>query len=653
MQEGAAYAELNKPSWDRKLWDDRGSWFKAISLRTVADIGVTIAASMVLPGAGTGIMAILGNAAMTAGVNMLDDVAFGLLDVGTGYKSWDQAAFDVGKKGLSSFAGAAIGGFGKEIMGTMGGVANAAGEITKSTGLYAMKGLDGVVARSLFQLGQQATTSLVTSAINAVSYSSEKGWGYDGDSLRQGVFGGGAMSGYLSSFAGNLTEGLLGQYNLADNNGNWLNSQTYGNLGDVKAMNAFAGSMVSTGLTYGMTGNMNLNVLNFQGTGLMEMHLGNQGFSMNVGTGGTDVSLGTIATAMGGLEHSNKITSFKYGDSAHQKTFDSINGLGYMKDKSMQMIGSRLFRGTLTAKYTDALDADTEGKFNALANANEIQINDAFLKMEGSLGAAKLAALFAHEGSHVLGNTVEAVADIMAYKGMKDLEGAWGVSDQAYDARLLDEVFRMENWQKNTGDDQFAKFVGKAGEWGEVGIRRDNAFEVYLRLAKPVTDVFTGSPKNVANMVTNEGFNDLVYSGRDGHDINDSPEYDPVDGLLSLFLYANGVKEGIKAGKSALRIGVEQAFPFTVMIDGPGLTARSNASELGWASLESTKASIDGGNLFMNLLKETPGILQSIGNLKEMDAAVFDTAERIGLPLQTRNKGYGSNTVEQIQLAAK
>jgi hypothetical protein len=59
-----------------------------------------------------------------------------------------------------------------------------------------------------------------------------------------------------------------------------------------------------------MTGEATLNVLNLSdliggklgSMGLLELHLGGEkGVSMSIGSGGTDISLGTIAGAMAGL----------------------------------------------------------------------------------------------------------------------------------------------------------------------------------------------------------------------------------------------------------------------------------------------------------------------------------------------------------------
>jgi len=74
------------------------------------------------------------------------------------------------------------------------------------------------------------------------------------------------------------------------------------------------GSLASQGVNFALTGDFTLNVLNFGmfgvkdtagnlvKNGLLELHLGKKGATMNVGMGGADVSLGTIAQSLAGLE---------------------------------------------------------------------------------------------------------------------------------------------------------------------------------------------------------------------------------------------------------------------------------------------------------------------------------------------------------------
>ncbi len=81
------------------------------------------------------------------------------------------------------------------------------------------------------------------------------------------------------------------------------------------------GGLTNTALTYGMTGNATLNVMNFNmfgmnditgngivSSGLLEMNLGGNGSLFSIGTGGTDVSYDTMAASFSGLNviHQNR-----------------------------------------------------------------------------------------------------------------------------------------------------------------------------------------------------------------------------------------------------------------------------------------------------------------------------------------------------------
>ncbi len=77
-------------------------------------------------------------------------------------------------------------------------------------------------------------------------------------------------------------------------------------IGQIEQLNGFAGSMASTAIGYGITGNASFNLLRLNGTGLLEMNLGKDGFNMQLGTGGTDISLGRISGALAGASHWNK-----------------------------------------------------------------------------------------------------------------------------------------------------------------------------------------------------------------------------------------------------------------------------------------------------------------------------------------------------------
>ena len=56
-------------------------------------------------------------------------------------------------------------------------------------------------------------------------------------------------------------------------------------IGQIEQLNGFAGSMASTAIGYGITGNASFNLVRLNGTGLLEMNLGKDGFNMQLGIG--------------------------------------------------------------------------------------------------------------------------------------------------------------------------------------------------------------------------------------------------------------------------------------------------------------------------------------------------------------------------------
>ncbi len=93
-----------KVAWNRCR---RKSIVKTVSSRQAPVVGVAEAPgraglSGVLPGAGS----LLANAAL----NLADDAVFAMLDVGGGYKSWEEAGLDFGKKALTSAVNIGVGG---------------------------------------------------------------------------------------------------------------------------------------------------------------------------------------------------------------------------------------------------------------------------------------------------------------------------------------------------------------------------------------------------------------------------------------------------------------------------------------------------------------------------------------------------------------
>jgi hypothetical protein len=287
-------ALMDAPLWEKPLWDSRGSWFKAPSIRSTVDIYLQVVssvASIVIGAVGSVFTGGGAMAAVNAAFNLIDDTVFGALDVYGGYKSWEEAGVEFGKK-------AAIG-FGTSML-TMGfsAIGSAA-----AAGVSAASGVSKVMVQTAVTGAQALTTSTLTSAISAVNWDKENGFSWSGSAFKEGMRGG--AIGALTSMAGTVTSGImdLGLEGFYD--------QIHA---DGAQFNNLAGGLAGQGINYAFGGDFDLNVFNLSmlgiknsngevlSGGLLELHLGRDGVGMNLGTGGVDVGLGTIVSAMRGLE---------------------------------------------------------------------------------------------------------------------------------------------------------------------------------------------------------------------------------------------------------------------------------------------------------------------------------------------------------------
>jgi hypothetical protein len=296
-------AELGLAPWDKRMWNDEGSFFTAPSISSTLKIVGAVAAAVVsvvlTPFSGGASLGLLvGVAALTAGINSSTDLLFSSLNFACGYKSFDEALFDFGKASLINTGSAAIGGvFGSGASGLTSAAVNAVG------------GTAGKIATQTAMAGlQTVTSSLSSNALGAFTYNSSTGsigWSEE-------IFNSGMKSMFtdtLTSMASTLTTQTL----TAINSGLDM-EKLFGfnkmNKKDLGKFNSLAGSLAGQGVNYAMGNDFTLNILNFSllsqnenyNTGLLELHLGRNGTTMNLGTGGANVSIDNLMSAFKGLQ---------------------------------------------------------------------------------------------------------------------------------------------------------------------------------------------------------------------------------------------------------------------------------------------------------------------------------------------------------------
>ncbi len=315
MIESAGEAACEAPFYSRKLWDDRGSFMSAPSIRSLADIAMTIAAAAVF---GPGVACLC--------MNLVDDVVFTAMDISNGLDAGD-ALQGLAKKGLVSAA-------------SMFAVGNVAGLGS------------GVISKTVLKGVEVMSNNVLSSAINSLDFEAMfKGRDFfDERGFNKGAFGEGAMAGVVAGMAGQFVSGTINESNLGQN-ATKVTGFNSGQIGEISSIGSFAGSMVGAGVTYGMTGNATFNVASIRGTGFMELHLGKDGFGMNFGMNGTDVSFSTINGVMNGFKHLEMNRNIE--DAAWRNNMDVATALrsqyGFGDQAALKQLDQIISRETLLA----------------------------------------------------------------------------------------------------------------------------------------------------------------------------------------------------------------------------------------------------------------------------------------------------------------
>jgi len=244
---------------------------------------------------------------------MIDDAIFTMLDISNGMDPLD-AMESFGKKAVVSYTtGRITNGFASQ-----GGLLNST-----------MLG-ENLIGKTLTKGLEMTMSNVASSAINSFSVRGLVTGGdvFDEDAFMEGSFGSSALAGVAAGMTGTFVTEGLGGINLFDGNKSALNGETFNTVG-IQSFNRFVGSMASSGVTYGLTGNAKFNIARIGGTGIMELNVGKSGFGMNFGMGGTDVSMGTISKAIQGYKESSKVIDWKFGSEKQKSDLNAINMLGW------------------------------------------------------------------------------------------------------------------------------------------------------------------------------------------------------------------------------------------------------------------------------------------------------------------------------------
>jgi len=387
------YAELALAPWERRMWDDSDSWFKAPNIRTIGTIACSIVAGFFTAGAG------FAGIALAVGISTASDVAFGTLDLVHGYKSLGEVSLDIGKAVLVNTASSAIGA--------------GAGALSKGLTTTTSVGLNSVINGTTIAAGNYLST-VATSYINAFDFHTGKfdsnaahsSW-YSVNSVA-GAVGAGVSSGLGNYFGATVStpqqKYLGGAINLATAGGGELakygvytaynlgagmsleNSfkKAYNDMGGLTFNVANLGSMldfaVSTFARNNPTGQLastdagiaKMMYLSnkLSNAGILEINIGSNGITGQFGTGGINLGGAIYDLAKRGIDYTQMQMM---SDPKARETALTTYGWG---DWTAENTSMRIASGLDTLVFDEKLDGYGHTVQNSTGNGRTITIKD-------------------------------------------------------------------------------------------------------------------------------------------------------------------------------------------------------------------------------------------------------------------------------------
>ncbi len=283
------FSELGKPVWDQKLYPGEMFGMEAPSIRTVASVAAAATAAVVgavaapFTGGSSAVLGAVAAAAIGAAITFTNEFVFAMLDLAGEYKSPEE----IGKQLAIKAATDAV-----SVLGAGAGAA-----------VSGISGIAGVAARTGVSVATGATSTVAT---NAIQYAGD--WDKFSDSMSSFD----TWSRVVTSAAGSLVTNSLNGLTLGKNNIK-LDGFNSSQIGSIQNLNGTIGGLASAGLSYGLTGEATFNILNISdfgagaSSGLLEMTLSrDRGVTSRLGTGGTDLSYGTVSSSLQGIKTLNK-----------------------------------------------------------------------------------------------------------------------------------------------------------------------------------------------------------------------------------------------------------------------------------------------------------------------------------------------------------
>ena len=338
LKNSQGYSELSKAIYDQKLLRD--GVFQLPTIREAFGI----------------VCDILGNCGMVW-IKYVDDVVFGAMDLGMGYKNADEILNQVIRQGVISAASSGISAACSKIFDAAGSAIKQGGQI-----------LSGVKNAT-----ETFSNSVAANYINSFDFMrGTMNWDQANSFWTD-------ASNY-TSIAGALAGSVLGEFNNVDGNHNRLNNAVFK---DIEKMNSTIGSLSGAALNYLLTGNFSFNLADINGVGLFELSMKDGKFSAGIGRGGTQLSLFSanmfmsmdengnthlktsmndnfIKTLIEGAKTASMVSSLKNGDYENELVnLNAANHLAWSGTKNNLELAKRLFNSEIEVAFENLDDANT------------------------------------------------------------------------------------------------------------------------------------------------------------------------------------------------------------------------------------------------------------------------------------------------------
>lgn len=504
------FGELSKPGYEKSLFDDRNSFFKAPTLKGIIDIALNVVGNITGQG---------------WWLNSIDDVFFLGLGYGGKYISEKDFLQGLGTQALGLMKTSAMGvnGWGTKIMDKTSIQWLKDSKIVSSllkngrhdlySGLFSSKFMTNMQENSFLSFvsgafvegGYSYLSSVGKSYLQGINWSKigTKDW-YNADIGNNSWTAGETWANMVRS---SITGGL-DNVNFRDSLGINLSSNMVTNLSSVRNFNDIMGSLGYTATKWGITGQMSLNLLNFGNTGLLELSIDKNGATMGLGMNGENFDVRYGINALKGVSESQKIMDWKYTDNTNSVLFTASNLLAHSTGcLTNKEVASGIYTKEIQVTTTDR--DDIYGKYDTDTRIIEINKN-LFNKDKNTI--AKFSSVLSHEGSHYFGNRKEAIAHISGAITYREVTDKLNIKmDQNFYKGIETALFDEVSLKENSGNEDFWRIpIYSDGTHGPVQIEYDENGRIIKDLHLEYIHLNENGEKELIKVVTIEDTTESV-----------------------------------------------------------------------------------------------------------------------------------------------